>query len=105
ETERTDVAEESHGDDPDSTPESVQTGRTDPAAYDTDEYYTPLEVLEDARRVLGVIDLDPASCEAAQKRVQAKTFYTKENDGAHPLIPWFGKTWLNPPFSQPLATQ
>jgi len=31
------------------------------------EYYTPVEIIEAARRVLGEIDLDPASSIAAKK--------------------------------------
>jgi len=66
-----------------------------------DEWYTPPAILDLARRVLGVIDLDPASCDEAQKTVQAKVHYTRETNGlAHP---WSGRVWLNPPYSMPLV--
>ncbi len=62
------------------------------------EYYTPSEYLQAAREVLGSIDLDPASCKAAQANVCATKFYTKEDDGLS--LPWAGRVWLNPPYSK-----
>jgi hypothetical protein len=49
--------------------------------------------------VLGVIDVDPASCSMAQTSVQATTYYTKECSGLE--VPWPGRVYLNPPFLQP----
>lgn len=66
---------------------------------DSDEYYTPLYVISAARKVLGTIDLDPASCETAQSVVLAKTYLNKFNNGLR--LPWLGRVWLNPPFSNP----
>jgi ParB family transcriptional regulator, chromosome partitioning protein len=71
--------------------------------YDSDEWYTPQKYIEAAREVLGAIDLDPASCEAAQKTIQAAGYFTKEDDGL--AQEWHGRVWLNPPYSQPLASQ
>jgi hypothetical protein len=60
-------------------------------------WYTPSSHIELARRVLGEIDLDPASCPIANRTVKARQFYTKKQNGlSHP---WAGKVWLNPPFS------
>lgn len=73
------------------------------AEYDSDEWYTPSKYVEAARQVMGGIDLDPASCEVANQTVGAKTFYTKAQDGLSPDLPWRGRVWLNPPFSQPAA--
>lgn len=65
----------------------------------SDEHYTPSDLIEGAREVMGgAIDLDPMSCEIANRIVRATKFYTKEDDGL--TKPWFGKVWLNPAFSQ-----
>lgn len=81
-----------------SAPVSSVSGADD---YNSDEWYTPIDVVESARRVLGAIDLDPATCEHAQRRIGAKTFYTKDDDGL--VKEWRGRVWLNPPYSQPAA--
>lgn len=65
----------------------------------SDGWYTPPWIIEKARAVLGVIDLDPASCEAAQAIVQASAFYTEHENGL--IQPWYGRVWLNPPYSAP----
>lgn len=63
------------------------------------EWYTPAEYIEAARRVMGDINLDPASSDQAQEVVQAKHWHTEEDDGlSHD---WSGTVWLNPPYSQP----
>lgn len=71
---------------------------------DGDEWLTAdSPYLKGARTVLGGIDLDPASCEAANKIIRAKTFWSKEDDGLSK--DWFGRVWLNGPFSYPLVEQ
>lgn len=86
------------------------------------EWYTPPEFIEAARRVFRqttnpceceymdgddccciAIELDPATSETAQRIVKAAAYYTAEHDGlAHR---WHGTVWLNPPYSQPLIGQ
>ena len=63
------------------------------------EWYTPVAIIESVRRVLGSIDTDPASCDAAQEIVQAKQYYTKETDGLEQQ--WTGSVFLNPPYAVP----
>lgn len=75
----------------------------DPKALDagdaSDGWYTPPRYIVLARAVLGEIDLDPASCSAAQAVVQAARYYTEHEDGL--IQPWFGRMWINPPYSAP----
>lgn len=47
----------------------------------TNEHYSPPLIVEPARRLMGGIDLDPASCEQANKVVQAHAIFTEEQDG------------------------
>ncbi len=62
------------------------------------EYYTPQVIVEAARRVMGGIDLDPASSACANDRVKANFFFDKEDNGLN--CKWWGWVWLNHPFSR-----
>ena len=62
------------------------------------EYYTPPEIIEAARRTMGGIDLDPASCEAANRPVQAGWIYTEAEEGLNQK--WTGNVWMNHPFKR-----
>ena len=67
------------------------------------ELYTPAEYVEAARDVMGVIDLDPASCKLANTIIQAKRFYDQKTNGL--LKPWSGKVWMNPPYANKLVVE
>ncbi len=63
---------------------------------ESNEWFTPAEYIEAARDLMGRIDVDPASCELANKIIQAKTYYTKRDSGL--AKSWAGRVWLNPPY-------
>lgn len=63
----------------------------------TNEWYTPAWIIALAKRVMGGIDLDPASCAEANATVGATHYYSAEEDGYWKQ--WRGRVWLNPPFS------
>lgn len=65
---------------------------------EADEWYTPKTYIDASCKVLGTINLDPASCLKANTIVQADTYYTKEEDGLN--RPWFGTVFCNPPYGK-----
>jgi len=62
----------------------------------SNEWLTPSCYVDAARKVLGCIDLDPASSEIANQTVKAARYYTKEENGLAKA--WHGRVWLNPPY-------
>jgi hypothetical protein len=68
----------------------------------SNEWYTPAKYIEAARKVMGGIDLDPASCEDANKIVQAQRYYTESQNGL--TQDWTCTSmWLNPPYGSTLG--
>lgn len=70
-------------------------------AFDSrnDDWYTPSDWLNLARDVLGGIDLDPFSSERANQTVQAKRYFTEEDNAFQQK--WKARTvWMNPPYTR-----
>lgn len=71
---------------------------------DSSEWYTPPEILDPARALLGGIDLDPASSELANRAVCSNKIYTEADDGlSKPWVRFDGRVdeecnvFMNPP--------
>lgn len=65
---------------------------------DNNEWYTPAIYIDAARKLMGSIDMDPASCEYANQLIKATNIYTIETDGLSHN--WNGNIWLNPPYGR-----
>jgi hypothetical protein len=73
----------------------LPSGMTSRHSSESAEHYTPEDIVESARISLGSIDLDPASCEEANRVIQASTYFTREDNGYR--REWVGRVFLNPP--------
>lgn len=63
---------------------------------ESNEHYTPIDIIEAARAVMGTIDLDPATTASVNAhRVKASRYFTKKDNGLSKI--WRGRVWLNPP--------
>lgn len=60
---------------------------------ESNEWGTPVPVVEAGRETLGGIDLDPFSSESFNERVKATLFYSSNGFDA----PWMGRCFVNPP--------
>lgn len=62
-------------------------------------WFTPTHLIESIRTFYGgTIDLDPTSEPLAQQAVQARRYYTKEDNGL--MLPWTGRVYCNPPYAK-----
>jgi ParB family chromosome partitioning protein len=62
------------------------------------EWYTPAPYIASVHAVLGEVDVDPASNAYANQTIQARTFYTMDDDGFKK--DWPGRVFLNPPYGR-----
>lgn len=62
------------------------------------EWHTPAVWMDRVRAVLGTIDLDPASCEMANRTVQATRYFSIDENGLAQDWSWAHTIFLNPPY-------
>jgi phage N-6-adenine-methyltransferase len=67
-----------------------------PEWWSSDEWSTPQETFDQISAKHGPFDLD-ACCR--EETAKADCFYTKEDDAL--TLPWYGRVWVNPPYSRP----
>lgn len=63
------------------------------------EWYTPWNIIECARALMGSIDLDPFSCAKANNRPEgrlANEYFIEDGIDAD----WYGNVWMNHPFGR-----
>ena len=72
------------------------TDSSKPEGWSSDHWETPWGVVKELEAEFGVFDLDPCCTQATAK---APAFYTQEDDGLSKS--WFGRVFLNPPYSKP----
>lgn len=74
--------------------ESVETiGR------ESDENYSPSDLIALVHQFYGCPDLDPFSCELANQTIKAKRFFSIRDDGFIQDWRWAKTIWANPPYS------
>jgi phage N-6-adenine-methyltransferase len=74
---------------------------------DSDDWWTPAVYIDDARKVMGSIDLDPFSTPEANEVVQATRYFTPATDAL--TTPWADPrtrtVWMNPPYGRGMMTK
>ena len=79
---------------------SKTKGRPVQLQSSSNQWHTPTHLVELGREVFtgGVIDLDPCSSSEAQEVVQARDFWTGNNQTSSLTCAWIGRVFVNPPF-------
>jgi phage N-6-adenine-methyltransferase len=77
-------------------PQLVDVPSTKPAGWTSDCWGTPPEMVREMEAEFGPFELDPC---ATPETAKAPKFYTVFDNGL--LLPWRGRVWLNPPYSDP----
>jgi len=65
---------------------------------DSNEWYTPPEIVSSVLEVFGEVDLDPCSNSHVNPNIPAKRHFTKDDDGLSKS--WGGKVYMNPPYGR-----
>lgn len=72
---------------------------TIPTGKESDENYTPSDLISLVHRFYGYPELDPFSCESANKVVKANQIFTIQDNGFNQDWSGYRTIWLNPPYS------
>lgn len=83
--------------------QSVRTSSSSLTRCSSDEWLTPLTIVNAVERVLGSIDLDPAA--DAAKRIPASKHFTAVDNGLSASRKWHGKVFLCPPVDENLISK
>lgn len=67
-----------------------------PPDWTTDDWATPPEIVGEFEAEFGAFHLDVC---AKPETAKAPEYFTRQEDGL--ARPWFGRAWMNPPFSDP----
>ena len=65
---------------------------------DSEEWYTPPEIVVRVLKIFGSIDLDPCSNTIGNPNIPAVHRFTQADDGL--AKSWFGKVYMNPPYGR-----
>lgn len=66
---------------------------------ESQEWYTPPEIIDRTVRLFSAIDLDP--CSNPEKSIPAKNHFTQKDDGLKQV--WRGKIYMNPPYGDAIG--
>ena len=71
---------------------------------DSNAWFTPLNILNHARQVIGPFQLDPYSSKKANKIVKADAIYTREDPAPYK---WkkANSVWINPPYGRGIFSE
>lgn len=83
-------------------PAPRQNGHAVHFSSDSPEWYTPPEIAALVRDLMP-INLDPASCYAAQQVIHADAYFDAQMNGLHPMRRWDGCVFLNPPYGREIG--
>lgn len=72
---------------------------------DANNWHTPADIIDSAKKVMGEIDLDPFSDEEANKRIKASKIYTEEEDALYKDWDKVKTVFVNPPYGQGIITK